>query len=225
MRIVTEQQRTPEWLKARAGCVTASNVAAVLSKFKRESKAGDETAERRNYKMRVICETLTGLSQDTYVTPAMAAGMDYEPFAKAAYEVAKDVEIRDVGFILHPTIARCGASPDGLIGEDGMIEAKCPTMATHLDYLLADAVPEDYKPQMLLGMVCAERQWCDFISHHKDFPDGMQLFVKRFPRDAEAITAMEVEILKFQRECDEVIFRLQRDLTPILKQSVEAVSR
>jgi hypothetical protein len=114
MRVVTQQQRTGEWLKARCGCVTASNVAAVLSKFKRETTKG-ETAERRNYRQRVIVETLTGISQDTYVTPAMAAGSDYEPFAKAAYEVSRDVEIKEVGFILHPTIARCGASPDGLI--------------------------------------------------------------------------------------------------------------
>ena len=231
MRVVTDKQRTNEWLKARCGCATASNMHCVMSKYKLKSKleSGAETSERRNYKTQVIVEILTGRVQENFVSPAMQWGMDNEDHAFAAYEVQYDTEIRHTGFVLHPTINRSGASPDGLIGKEGMIEVKCPDSTTHLEYLLADVVPEEYQPQMLWEMVCCERQWCDFVSYDPRMPEHLQLFVKRFPRDAMRISLMEQEVHKFMGEVDAIIASLPRadgtrpDLTPILEQSLEAV--
>ncbi len=236
MRVVTEKQRTTEWLQARCGCVTASNMGAVMSKYKLKSKleSGAETAERRNYKTQVVVETLTGRVQENFVSPAMQWGMDNEELAFAAYEIKFDLEnpgILHTGFVLHPTINRAGASPDGLIGKEGMIEVKCPDSTTHLEYLLADAVPEEYQPQMLWEMVCCERQWCDFVSYDPRMPEHLQLFVKRFPRDAMRISLMEQEVHKFMKEVDDVIARLPRpdgsriDLVGVLEESVARSSK
>ena len=228
MRVVTDKQRTGEWLQAKCGCIGASRIADVMAVLKRKD---GEAAVRKNYKTQIVVEKLTGRVQENYQSPAMQWGIDNEDLAFAAYELKYDVELQHTGFVLHPTISFAGASPDGLIGDDGMIEAKCPDSTTHLEYLLADTVPEEYQPQMLWEMVCCERQWCDFVSYDPRMPEHLQLFVKRFPRDAMRISLMEQEVHKFMGEVDAIIASLPRadgtrpDLVPILERSLAEAQR
>lgn len=229
MRTIDCKQRSSEWLAARAGKVTSSYVADVMTFLTRKSKnggPGDESQARRNYKARLVAEILTGRCLENFVSDAMMHGIDYENEARAAYETTFDIDSELVGFVLHPTIDRAGASPDGLIGRDGLIEIKCPNTTTHLDYLLADAVPKDYQPQMLWQMACTGRQWCDFVSYDPRLPEHLQMFVKRFPRDDARISEMEKVVLQFLAEIDQLIAQLPRpdgtrpDLVPVLEQSL-----
>lgn len=201
------EQLTPEWLHMRCGIVTASRMADVVAKLKRKD---GEAACRLNYKKELVYEVLTGRAWEHYVTPAMEAGIDNEPLARAAYEIANDVEVVQGGFFLHDRIARLGASPDGLVGDDGLIEIKCPTTATHLDTLVSGEIPDEYTWQMLTEMACSGRQWCDFVSFDARLPKRFQMFVKRFPRDEKLISALEIETLQFLEEVCQYIERLPK---------------
>jgi putative phage-type endonuclease len=215
-------QGTDEWLAMRAGMFTASR-AKVLTK----TKAGKYSEKRDSYLMEVVMGRLTGLNPEAYVSAAMEWGIQNEPLAKAAYENLKDVVVEPGGFAIHPKIEFFGASPDGLIGNDGLLECKCPNTVTHLEYLLAGVVPDDYKPQMLAQMACTGRQWCDFVSYDPRLPKKLRLFVKRLERDEKAISEMESEVTKFLSEVDDLLLRLRQDdpssLVPQLVKSLEVV--
>src|SRR5262245_12506754 len=132
-------QGTAEWHAERLGKVTASRIADVVAK----TKTG-WGASRANYMAELVAERLTGIPQDTYVNVAMQWGLDHEAEARAAYEFRRDVEVIEVGFVSHPDIAESGASPDGLIGIDGLVEIKCPNTATHIETLLGTPFAEKY---------------------------------------------------------------------------------
>jgi hypothetical protein len=120
--------------------------------------------------------------------------------------------VEQVGFVVHSKINRAGASPDGLIGDDGLIEIKCPNSSTHIEYILGyTEAPSEYQPQMLWQMACTERQWCDFVSFDPRMPEHLQLFVVRFHRDDARIAEMEAEVLKFLAEVDAIIERLPKE--------------
>lgn len=197
MPMIEVEQQTPEWLQMRCGMVTASRVADVLAK--RKTGTG-ELKCRADYRTEIICECLTGRSAEHYVTPAMEWGIETEPVARSAYEMRLDTEIKPGGFAIHDQIGRFGASPDGLIGDDGLVEIKCPTTATHIEYIIAGVIPEEYQPQMLAEMACTGRAWCDFVSFDPRLPKKLQLFIRRFPRDDKRIAAMEAEVLTFLEE-------------------------
>ena len=146
------EQRTEEWFAARMGKVTASRVADVIAK----TKTGYSTS-RENYLAQLVCEVLTGKPAESYTNAAMQWGVDQEPLARAAYESHQNVLVDEVGFLTHPTIWQSGASPDGLVGELGMVEIKCPNTATHIDTLLTQTVPGKYNTQMQWQMACAKR--------------------------------------------------------------------
>ena len=204
MKIIDCQQGTPEWHLARAGKVTASCISDVMAKIKT-----GEAAARRDYRATIVAEILTGTAQDdAYISPAMQWGMDQEPYARAAYEVAKSVLVDQVGFVLHQTIERAGMSPDGVVG-GGLVEIKCPKTATHIQYLLAGKVPAQYQPQMLWQMACAESAWCDFVSYDPRLPEHLQLFVVRFDRDEARIKEMEAEVALFLSEVDAMVAALK----------------
>lgn len=201
------EQQTPEWLQMRCGMVTASRVKDIVKKPK--SGTGD-LKKRADYRTEIISECLTGRAAEHYVTPAMEWGIETEPLARAAYEMRLDTEVADGGFHIHDQITRFGASPDGLIGDDGLLEIKCPTTAVHVEYIIAGVTPEEYQPQMLAEMACTGRQWCDFVSFDPRLPKKLQLFVRRFPRNDERIAAMEEEVLKFLEEVIEKIKLLEQ---------------
>lgn len=205
MKIIDFPQGSVEWLGARAGKVTASCISNVLATIKT-----GEAAARRDYRAQLVAEILTGKPQgDTYINAEMQFGIDTEPYARDAYEAAEGVLVDQVGFILHPSIDRAGASPDGLVGDDGLVEIKCPKVATHLFYLLDGVVPSKYQPQMMWQMACSGRAWCDFVSYRPDLPDNLQLFKARLVRDDKRIKEMEAEVVLFLSEVDKLLARLR----------------
>jgi putative phage-type endonuclease len=185
-------QGSAEWFAIRAGRVTASRVADVIAK----TKTG-WGASRANYMAELIAERLTGEPAERFTNAAMQWGTDHEPDARAAYEFFRDASVIEVGFVEHPAIAMTGASPDGLVGDDGLVEIKCPNTATHLDTLLSQTVPAKYVTQMLWQMACTGRQWCDFVSYDPRLPESMSLFVKRIDRDDKRIAELETDVSAF----------------------------
>lgn len=203
MNATTLIQGSPEWLAMRSGKVTASRVADVVAKTK--SGWG---ASRKNYAAELIAERLTGTPAQSYTNAAMQWGLDTEPQARGAYEFFRDATVAEIGFIEHPTIAMTGASPDGLVGDDGMIEVKCPNTATHIDTLLTKVIPGKYVTQMQWQMVCAERAWCDYVSFDPRMPEALQMFVCRIKRDGKRIAELEDLVLEFLAEIDDMESRL-----------------
>lgn len=199
------EQRSDAWFAARIGKVTASKVADVIAK----TQSG-YAASRANYMAQLICERLTGQREEFFTSAAMQHGTDTEPLGRAAYESLKDVLVDEVGFVPHPSIIMAGASPDGLVGDDGLLEIKCPNTATHIETLLSQTVPNKYNTQMQFQMACTDRSWCDFVSFDNRLPAELQLFVKRIPRDNMYIKLMEDEIVKFLNELDIKIAQLMK---------------
>ena len=204
------EQGTPEWFAARLGNVTASRVADVIAK----TKSG-YSASRDNYMAQLICERMTGTVAESFTNAAMQWGTETEPLARAAYESAADVLVDQVGYVPHPVINRAGASPDGLVGADGLLEIKCPNTATHIETLLSEKVPSKYITQMQWQMACTGRQWCDFVSFDPRLPDGLQLFVSRVEAYSEYITTLEHEVEMFLIELDNKIFKLNERLNHV----------
>lgn len=189
------QQQSDEWYSARLAKVTASRVADLLAK----TKSGP-AASRSNYMAQLICERLTGARVEGFESEAMVWGRNTEPQARAAYEFLTDADVTETGFVLHPSIADFGASPDGLVGEDGLLEVKCPATATHIETLLTETVPAKYITQMQAQMACTGREWCDFVSFDPRMPGEMQMFLKRVDRDHAFIAEMEGEVEAFLAE-------------------------
>jgi len=198
------RQGTPEWAEARLGKVTASRVADVIARTK--SGWG---ASRANYAAQLIAERLTGVAADSYTNAAMQWGTDTEPQARIEYEFFRDVEVVEAGFEVHPRIAMSGASPDGLIGDVGMIEIKCPNTATHIDTLLSGTVPSKYVTQMQWQMACTGRAWCDFVSFDPRMPEDLRLFVRRIDRDEATVGDLEKEVVVFLGEIEAKLRDLQ----------------
>ena len=197
-------QRTEAWHTARLGKVTASRVADVIAKTK--SGYG---ASRANLMADLICERLTGQPASTFTNAHMEWGTEQEPHARADYSARAGELVEEVGFIDHPRIANSGASPDGLVGDDGLVEFKCPATATHLDTLLAGDVPSKYIPQMQGQMACTGRKWCDFCSYDPRLPEHLRMFVKRVERDDDYIKVLEGEVTVFLAELEEKLSKLQ----------------
>lgn len=198
-------QGTPEWFAARCGKVTASRVADVIAKTK-SGYGGSRAA----YMGQLIAERLTGEVAESFCSSAMKWGTDMEPEARAAYAFRMDADVQLVGFVDHPTIPMAGASPDGLVGEDGLVEIKCPNTATHIDTLLSQRVPQKYVTQMMWQMACTGRQWCDYCSFDPRLPESMRLFVFRLARDEQAIRELEDEVSRFIAELDAKVAELRK---------------
>lgn len=198
-------QRTEAWHTARLGKVTASRVADVIAK----TKTG-YGASRANLMADLIVERLTGQPASTFSNAHMEWGTEQEPHARAAYSARTGELVEEVGFVDHPSVANSGASPDGLVGDEGLVEFKCPATATHLDTLLAGEVPSKYIPQMQWQMACTGRKWCDFCSYDPRLPEHLRMFVKRVPRDDEYIKTLETEVTKFLAELDEKLKQLEK---------------
>ena len=194
---IAVQQGTPEWHQLRAGKVTASRVADILAK----TKTGP-SASRQNYLIELAIQRTTGIIEESYTNAAMEWGTQTEPQARVAYEVKTGNFVDQIAFVDHPTIAGFGCSPDGLVGNKGLIEIKCPNSATHWSYVKAKAPPTKYFIQMQAQMACTNSDWCDFVSFDPRMPERSQLLVVNVPRDETFITEMEAEIVKFLSEVE-----------------------
>lgn len=203
MIILAAEQHTEEWDAARLGRVTASKVSDATARTK--SGWG---ASRANYMAALIAERLTGVSADGFTSSAMQWGTDMEPAARDDYAFVTDGEISQVGFVQHPTIEMAGCSPDGLVGDDGLVEIKCPNTASHIDTLLGAAIDGKYIKQMQWQMSCCERAWCDFVSYDPRMPAAMQMHIQRVMRDDKMIAELERDIAEFLIELDDKVARL-----------------
>lgn len=201
-------QKTEEWKKARCGNVGASKIADIMAR----TKSG-YSASRANYMATLIVERLTGESQETYTNAAMQWGVDNEDAAREAYSFLTGNQIALTGFVLHTAIKGAGASPDGLVNDDGLIEIKCPNTATHLDTLLGESIDDKYIKQMQFQMACTGRLWCDFVSFDPRLPWNLRIKIQRVNRDNSLIAAIEKEVADFIVELEEKLQKLN-DLQP-----------
>lgn len=203
MKVIDCEQNSAEWLAARCGSLGASSIADMVAK----TRTG-WGASRFNLAAKLVCERLTGTPQESYTNAAMQWGHDTEPQARAMYEFMRDIAVQQVGLVLHPSINKSHASPDGLVGDDGLIEIKCPNTATHIETLLSEDVEGKYVKQMQWQMACCGRAWCDFVSFDPRLPAEMQIFVQRVRRDDEFIAELEREARLFLAEIDKTIATL-----------------
>lgn len=186
-------QGTEEWKKERSGCATASCFDKVMSK----GRNGGEAVGRAKYRIQIVTERLTGIPVEGYTNAIMQRGIEIEPEARMAYEAALGVVVEEVGFLRHASIPNCGCSPDGLVGDDGMVQIKCPESTTHLGWMEAGVVPAEHVAQMQGEMAVTGRAWSDFVSYDPRFPENLRLFVVRLPRDPAYIKEEEREIRVF----------------------------
>jgi putative phage-type endonuclease len=203
---MNEPQQSEEWFASRLGKVTASQISNVLATVKT-----GEAVTRRNYRMQLACERLTGRKAEaTYTNHHMERGNALEPLARALYEVKKGVMVDEVGFVQHPTIEMAGASPDGLI-DGGSIEIKCPTQANHFETALKGTAPSQYYGQMQWQMACLgdAYRYVDFVSYCPDAGEEFELFVVRVMRDNEYIQETEKAVIAFLNEVTETVNQLK----------------
>lgn len=206
MIVIECEQRSPAWFAARTGVLTASVVADIYG----TRKDGKETAARRDLRMRLALERITGQPQeDGYVNADMQRGIALEAEARTAYEMAKGHPVTEVGFCRHDTLP-IGASPDGLIRSDGLLEIKCPRPGNHWPTIESQAIPSDYVPQLLHALVVTQLQFADFVSYCPVMPEPLRLCVLRYqPTDAER-SAHELVVRQFLREVDETEAAIRR---------------
>ena len=193
------------WFDCKRGKIGATSLNDIMSK----GRGGCQSAGSKNLMAKLAVERLTGLTAETYSNGAMQWGVENEALARAAYEFVNDVEVVQVGFVDHPFIGFAGMSPDGLVGDDGLVEIKCPNTATHIDYLRAKAVPSEYVKQVQWQMACSGRLWCDFMSFDPRMPQRLQSFIVRVWRDEHLIDEMQTAAHMFLIEVTALVTEIE----------------
>ena len=191
------KQQTPEWFAARLGKATGSRISDIVAK----TKTG-YAASRDDYMFQLVVERLTGVNTPSYSSSAMEWGVEQEQYARSAYEAQMGVLVTEVGSIDHPRIPMSSASPDGLVGGEGMVEIKCPMTKNHLNMFLGQPIAKGYKDQMMWQMAVTGRKWVDYVSFDPRCPAGLQLFIQTVERDDEYIATLESEVVKFLNEVE-----------------------
>lgn len=199
------EQGTPEWHTLRCGKVTASRVADIM----RKTKSG-VSASRQRYLGELVAERLTGVPHQGFKSPDMEWGNANEDNARQFYAFMNDVELETIAFVPHPTIEFAGASPDRLVGNDGLLEIKAPAIHTHIETLLTGVIEPDYQKQMTWQLACTGRQWVDYCSYEPRLPENLRMFTKRFERNEAEIKTMESEVERFLAEVEDTIHQLSR---------------
>jgi putative phage-type endonuclease len=204
MMVVDVTQGTPEWHQARVGSLGASRVHDAVARTR-----NGWAASRAGVLSDIVCERLTGLPVETFITEAMRRGTALEPEARAAYVFQRDVDVELVGLVRHPRIAGAHASPDGLVADSGLVEIKCPNTTAHLATLLAGTIPDRYVTQVMWQMACIGRAWCDLASYDDRLPEPLRLNVTRIERDDARIVELEEQVTEFLAEVEQTLARLQ----------------
>ena len=199
MVVDTEVQGSPGWMKARAGIPTASNCDKIVT------TAGVASKSAKKYLYQLAAERIRGIKEETYQNAAMKRGIEFEVEARAMYAFITDQEVEVVGLCYPDEKKLCGASPDGLVGDEGIIEIKCPSSDIHVDYFLRGVLPTDYFQQTQMQLFVTGRKWVDFVSY---FPGLKPLIVRAIP-DTKFITALRVELEMFYQQLDEVTAKLR----------------
>jgi len=200
------EQGSQEWFQARYGNASASRIKDIIAK----TKSG-YSASRENYMTDLVLERF-GVFPEQLDTAPIRWGKEQEPFARAMYEVNENLMVTECGFIMHPMIEKSGASPDGLIGDDGVLELKCPNTKTHFEYLLSGEPPSQYIPQMAWQIACTGRKWADFVSYDPRAPEGLQYFKVRYIPEPSYIEMLESEVKQFLIEVENKYQQLKNKL-------------
>jgi putative phage-type endonuclease len=195
---------TPELMQSRCGFVTASRIADIMAKTK-----NGESASRKNYMLQLVCERLTGNADESFTSNEMLRGIELEAVARSEYEVRNEIMVSQTGSIKHPAIEWFSATPDGLVGIDGLIEIKCPNTAQHVAFLLSGDIPSRYQWQMAAQMACTGRDWVDFASYDDRVPERIMLSVKRVHRDEKTEDEMVAEVRRFLAEVEDMTQKLR----------------
>ena len=205
MKIIEAEQGSPEWFAARLGRITASRMSDVVA----QGRSGAPSATRATYMGELAAEMLTGVQVELYMNADMQRGTELEPLARTAYETKTRQMVDSVGLIIHPDNDRWAASPDGLVGEDGLLELKCPKTHTHIAYLLAGKPPAQYLPQMAWQAACCGREWVDFASYDPRMPEELQLFIVRYEPPMSYIAELELAATAFLAELNAMVEKLR----------------
>jgi putative phage-type endonuclease len=202
-------QGSAGWFAARTGKLTASRMADVLT----NGRGGKPSETRRKYLLDLVAERMTDVIVPHHVSPPMQWGIDHEPLAKAAYRNVTGRTVADCFFFDHFDIDNFGASPDGLVEDEGLIEVKCPTTSKHVAWTLAGEVPEEHKPQMLAQLACTGRKWVDFVSFDPRVKGPRALFIRRFTPALEEVAKVEEAARAFLSDVD-AAFEIMTTLEP-----------
>ena len=222
MKIIDAPQGSPEWFAARVARVTASRIADVMAK----GRSGAPSATRAGYMGELIAETLTGQPCNPFDGNAdTQRGNELEPDARALYEVAKGAMVDSVGLVIHPRIERAGASPDGIVSTEGLLEIKAPRTHVHLEYLLAGQPPAKYLPQMAWQAACCEAEWVDFVSYCPTMPEDLRLFVVRYVPQPGYLRELEAAVVEFLAEMDDKLRQIQQIRAPLSEVLAASVDR
>lgn len=205
-------QGSPEWHDLRCGKATASRIADII----RKGKNGAISMSRARYAGELVAERLTGQPTVGFKSADMDWGSQTEALARDAYAYYRDAELTAVAFIKHPTIGMTGASPDRLVGNDGLLEIKCPATHTHIATLFGEPIDPDYITQMQWQMACTGRAWCDWVSFDPRLPEAMRLHVRRVQRDDKRIAELEAAVIDFLNEVHLTVHRLRSKYEPDL---------
>tara|TARA_R110000851_G_scaffold98564_1_gene213261 strand:- start:252 stop:872 length:621 start_codon:yes stop_codon:yes gene_type:complete len=199
------EQGTPEWLQARCGLITASKINAVMSK----GRGSAPSATRATYMAELVAERLTGNPTAGFTNSSMDWGTETEPQARAEYTMRTGNMVEEVAFVPHPSLQKAGASPDGLVSKEGLVEIKCPNTSTHIATLLGGPIKSGYRLQMQWQMACTGRKWCDFVSFDPRMPDDMAYHCTRVERDNDEISAITSAVSAFDAELETLIENLK----------------
>lgn len=199
MKIISAEQGTPEWLFARCGIPSASNFDKILD------TSGKPSKQRTKYLFQLAGERVTGKVEETYQNATMLRGKEMEAEARQFYELTNGVMVEQVGFCITEGKVVYGASPDGMVGTEGLLEIKCPLIYTHVGYLLVGALPSDYIQQVQGQLLVTGREWCDFVSYYP----GLKPLVVRVEPDKKLQKALAVELELFCKELDEIAEKIR----------------
>ena len=197
MKILQCDQRSEEWLVARCGIPTASSFDRLIT------TKGAQSTQRTKYMYQLAGERVAGSAEESFQSAAMLRGIETELEARKFYEFTTGETVQEIGFCLSDC-GRWGCSPDGLVGEDGLIEIKCPIISTHVGYLLENTLPMDYFQQTQGQLLVTGRKWCDFVSYYA----GLKPLLIRVERNEQFIKLLENELIGFCRELENVITRI-----------------
>jgi hypothetical protein len=196
MKIINVEQRSPEWYAARLGVPSASNFDKIVM------VKGERSKQAEKYMYKLAGEILSGTAEESYQNAAMQRGTELEAEARNLYQMINDVEVEEVGFCITDGY---GCSPDGFVGDDGLIEIKCPQMATHVGYLLDAKAPTDYFQQTQGQLLVTGRKWCDFVSHYP----AIKPLIVRVERDEKFLKALKSELESFCQELKDIVEKLK----------------
>lgn len=193
-------QGSDDWLAARTGLLTASRMADAMD----VTKSGNESAKRKNLKMEILAERMTGQRAFVFINGAMKWGTDTEPAARQAYVDFTGQDVTVPGLAVSREIEYWGASPDGLVGSDGLLEIKCPTTQVYLEWVIGGVVPEQHKPQMLAQMAVTGRHYCMFVAFDPRCPGERDLFIRRYEPSVFELTAVKTAARQFLAEVEQL---------------------